>query len=262
MKNWNTIKLIVVTLIAIGLSFLGFITPKINSQLISGILTLIPILTALFQYYYDNQNDFFILVQKTLQWFSNPKIDWKQELDFTFMDENLNNTFFNDYTNELVEELKKKGLNAKRIDDPKSSQNEILINNPGEQSLKLSFAETSEEDTYQIYVQYSASFSYRNRLKGVDQLQQIYLLATAAPNNVDSTKTRLRINLFFEKGNPFYGYLLRTNGATDVSNFNLQFIINSKVNAKVQKGYIQLNSDDFKACSDALRQLVVLQNIN
>lgn len=253
-----------VTVLAIVAIIFGFWSPLINVQFISGVTTLLAVLAAYAQYCYDKVDDLFVWWNQLLQKAKNPKADWEQMIDLQFIrdDDASDEEFIDQFTNHFVKTMQKQNYDIKRTDRIGGITTSFEIRNPGRSLGEISLTDVDDE-TYRITISYSTSYSFNERAKGIDELDEIYQVASR-PLTIDESYTNrcVRVKLLFEKGNPFYGYVIRKISPLKVTDFELRFESVDNVAVSATNKYLQLDATHFSQLKNVLNDLIVLPNID
>lgn len=262
MEKIYKVKFWIISVIAFLAILLGFVTPLMNYQLSSGFINLIGISAAYLGYLYSNSDRFFLYVNQKIQIFLNPKSDWEQTIDIYFVSDNISENFLNDYTNELISNLRRQGVDITRTGEPDPYRSSFKINNPGTRNGQISLTQT-EDEKYEVTIEYSGSYSFNQRRDGINEMHQFYNLASRQLIvGEDEKDNRIQLKLFFEKGNPFYGYAVKHIGPEGLSDFKLSLNTIDSINVSATRKYLCLNSNSFKGIEHALKYLVVVPNID
>ncbi|ARE43378.1 hypothetical protein A3778_04365 [Lacticaseibacillus paracasei] len=262
--NKDRVTFLLITLLAIIGMILGFWSPSINTQLVSGITTFLAILVAYVQFCYDKIDKLFVWWNHGWQWFRNPKADWEQvvELQLIRDDEESDEHFIDLFTEQFVATMKKHNYDIIRTDPGGGIVTRFEIRNPGKSTGEIEISEV-DDDTYRITITYSTSYSYNQRVKGVEELEKIYQIASR-PLTMDESCTRhcVQVRLLFEKGNPFYGYVIRKIAPLKINDFELKFESIENVSVSATNKYLQLDASGFSQLRGVLNDLIVLPNID
>jgi hypothetical protein len=134
------------------------------------------------------------------------------------------------------------------------------IDNPGPSMLSLSLGGSTDPDESIFHMSYSASYSYRDRKKGLNEFRKIIELAEQ-PLTIQPEHTRVQIKLFFEKKNPYYGLILRKVAPTDVLTFKLSFKSKNGGLVSASSHTLQLDYPSLDLLESALDNLIVVANV-
>jgi len=252
------IKLIIASILCVIAAVLGFYSPNFNNQFFSGAVNLIAVIAFYFQFLYDHKDTFYVQVNKKLQWFSNPKFDLIQTLNVNFEDDNLDNNFLENVIQGVQKNINQKfGSYAKVSSKPSNSEAVIELDQNGVSTLKLSLRQIGD-DKFALLVVYKQTVLYKERIKKLEIIRNIFDSVTY---QLKESEKMLQLHLFFEKKNPFYGYILKKNKGVKVNNFVLSFNINDEVDAKVGNHYLEINSSSYTEFNNVLEDVVILANV-
>ncbi|MEN2350540.1 hypothetical protein [Lacticaseibacillus paracasei] len=264
-KKGSIVKFTCVTILAIAASILGFCSPSFNSQVVSGLVTFVSIIVAYVQYCYSNQNEFFLFMNVMWQRAKNPKSDWQQTIELKFHNDEYDDDLLNKFTNEFITKMKKEGHKIIRTDGLNSSSTSFTIFNPGPHQGELSLSKIGD-DEFQLTMSYSKSVSFKEfrtalkELKNTDNIMQSIL-----PKVSQNNGHKIQVKLYFESGNPFYGYILREVSPKAVTDFQLRFNAAKSAMVSASKHYIQvdlqIDNNSFDDLENVLKGLVVVPNL-
>lgn len=237
---------------------LGFFSPNINNQVVSGLINMAGIMAFFWQYVYTHMDKFYIAVNKVFQWCHNPNFKLIQAMTITFEDENFDQDFLEKLVRKLETGIKSEfGNYAKITSKPSGTDATIALDENGIASVNLNVQRVGE-DKYQLYTEYKDSVNYNDRIKELETIRNVF---SAITDGIHVLEKRLQIKLFFADRNPFYGYILKKSKGIMVDDFALSFKVNEKVDACVQKHYMEINSSNYTEFNNVLNNIIILANI-
>ena len=237
---------------------MGFSSPSINNQLFSGIVNMIGILAFFWQYIYSHLDAVYLKWNKIVQKFCNPSFSIIQTVNVRFKDDNMSSNFLESLIKNLSTKLSRElDSPAKISSKPNNEKATIVLDENGIATITLSLYSTDEDDEYQLYIEYKNSIQYNDRIKELSIIQSIFAMSTSELHVMNN---KMQVRLFFEDRNPFYGYMLKRNKGIKVSNFYLDFEINNKVDAHVEKHYMEINSEDYTEFANIFEDIIILAN--
>ncbi|MCI1920448.1 MAG: hypothetical protein LKJ22_00835 [Liquorilactobacillus nagelii] len=254
------IKHIVVFILCFVAAILGFYSPVVNNQLVSGIINLVGVTAFFCQYLYSHIDTFYIFLNKCLQKACNPKFNIIQTMDVKFFNDNLPEDFLENLLKKIQYDAQKKfDMYAKLSSKPSLDRGTVIFDENGIANINLYIYMTGDEDECHLSVEYKNSIQYNERIKELEFIRNIFELIK---EGITVTDKRIQIRLFFKDKNPFYGYMLRKSKIIKVSNFALTFSINDNVQALVKRHYLEINSADYDEFNNVLKDIIILANIN
>lgn len=252
------LKLLIISIACIVAIFLGFYSPNFNNQVFSGVVNMVGVLAFFCQFLYTNWDKFYVGVNKKWQLICNPKFDLIQTLNVRFIDDDLDNNFLEKMAQNLEKSINQKSSSYAKVSSKPSNSNVTLnLDQNGVSTLNLILSRV-DDDEFELFVVYKQSVSYKDRIGKLNIIRDIFDEITT---EINVNKKKLQLKLFFEKRNPFYGYILRENKGVKVNDFNLTFNINDEVDVRVENHYLEINSTNYSEFYDVLKDVIILANV-